>query len=99
MKVKPSEALRQHREAIRKILEENDVCNPRVFGSVVHGDDTLDSDLDLLVDPIKGLTTLVSLGRIKRAIEALAGVRVDVLTPNALHERFRAEVLREAVSL
>ena len=99
MKIKPSEALHQHREAIRKILEENDVCNPRVFGSVVHGDDPLDGDLDLLVNPIKGITTLVSLGRIKRAIDTLAGVHVDVLTPNALHERFRAEVLREAVPL
>lgn len=97
--MKPSEALRQHRADIRRVVEENDAANPRVFGSVVHGEDTEDSDLDLLVDPIDGKTSLISLVRIRRELEALLGVRTDVLTPMALHERFRQDVLREAVSV
>jgi len=75
----------------------NGALNPRVFGSALHGDDTTDSDLDLLVDPIAGRTTLMSLVRIKREIEALTGVSTDVLTPMALHERFRQSVLAEAL--
>ena len=97
--MKPSEALQMHREEIRRIVENNDARNPRVFGSVLHGDDTDDSDLDLLVDPIDGKTSLISLVRIRRELEALLGVNTDVLTPLALHERFRREVLREAVSV
>ncbi len=97
--MKPSEALQRHRGEIRRIVENNDARNPRVFGSVLHGDDTDDSDLDLLVDPIDGKTSLISLVRIKRELEALLGVKTDVLTPLALHERFRQEVLREAVSV
>lgn len=97
--MRPSEALRQHRDEIVRIVESNDARNPRVFGSVVHGDDTEDSDLDLLVDPIDGKTSLISLVRIKREVEMLLGVRADVLTPMALHERFRQDVLREAVPL
>lgn len=97
--MRPSEALRQHRDAIVRIVESNDARNPRVFGSVVHGDDTEDSDLDLLVDPIDGKTSLISLVRIKRQVETLLGVRADVLTPMALHERFRQDVLREATPL
>ncbi len=97
--MKPSEALRQHRADIRRVVERNDARNPRVFGSVLHGEDTEDSDLDLLVDPIDGKTSLVSLVRIKRELEALLGVRTDVLTPMALHERFRQQVLREAVNV
>ena len=81
------------------MVELNGACNPRVFGSVLHGDDTSDSDLDLLVDPIEGKTTLTSLVRIKRELEALAGVTTDVLTPMALHERFRQRVLAEATPL
>ncbi|WP_459869455.1 nucleotidyltransferase family protein [Endothiovibrio diazotrophicus] len=77
-------------------MESNDAANPRVFGSVLHGDDTEESDLDLLVDPIEGKTTLISLVRIKRELEALIGVETDVLTPMALHERFRQSVLSEA---
>lgn len=94
--MRPSEALQRHRAEIRRVVERNDACNPRVFGSVLHGDDGDDSDLDLLVDPIAGKTSLVSLVRIKHELEAVLGVRTDVLTPMALHERFRAEVLREA---
>jgi predicted nucleotidyltransferase len=97
--MRPSEALRQHREDIRRVVESNDACNPRVFGSVLHGDDTDDSDLDLLVDPIDGKTSLISLVRIKRELESLLGVKTDVLTPMSLHERFRQDVLREAVSV
>jgi hypothetical protein len=94
--MKPSEALRLHRNDIRRMVEENGASNPRVFGSVLRGDDTSESDLDILVDPIEGRTTLTSLVRIKREVEALTGVRTDVLTPMALHERFRQTVLAEA---
>lgn len=94
--MKPSEALRLHRNDIRRVVELNGARNPRVFGSALHGDDTSDSDLDLLVDPIEGMTTLTSLVRIKREVEALTGVTTDVLTPMALHERFRQRVLAEA---
>ncbi len=95
--MKPSEALRSHRSAIRRVVEQNGAANPRVFGSTLRGDDTDESDLDLLVDPIDGKTTLVSLVRIKREVEAITGVATDVLTPLALHERFRSTVLAEAV--
>ena len=94
--MKPSEALELHRNAIRRIVESNSASNPRVFGSVIHGDDTEDSDLDILVDEIEGRTTLISLARIQVAIQSLTGVKADVLTPLDLHERFRASVVTEA---
>lgn len=70
--------------------------NPRVFGSVAHGDDTDDSDLDLLVDPTSE-TTLFDIGAIRHELIQLLGIPVDVLTPQALPDRFRALVLAEAV--
>lgn len=95
--MKPSEALALHRTRIRRIVEESGARNPRVFGSVVRGEDTEESDLDLLVDPIEGTTTLMSLARIGLEIESLTGVRTDVATPMALRERYRDAVLAEAV--
>ena len=95
--MKPSEALRKNRNAIRHIVEVNDACNPRVFGSVVHGTDEDGSDLDLLIDPIDGKTSLVSLVRIKRELEQILGVRTDILTPMSLHEKYRALVVAEAI--
>jgi hypothetical protein len=97
MRMKPSEALRLHRNDIRHIVEQNDARNPRVFGSTVHGDDTEGSDLDLLVDPVDGKTTLISLVQIQLEIESLTGVPVDIATPMALRARYRQQVLIEAV--
>lgn len=97
--MKPSEALARNRDAIRRLVIANGATNPRVFGSVLHGEDTEDSDLDLLVDPIRGQTTLLSLARMKRALEETLGVRVDLATPNALREEMRQSVLEEARSL
>ncbi|MEI8157694.1 MAG: nucleotidyltransferase domain-containing protein [Burkholderiales bacterium] len=94
--MKPSEALQLHREGIRRIVESNNATNPRVFGSVVHGDDGEGSDLDILVDEIDGKTTLISLAKIQLAVQALTGIQADVLTALDLHERFRSQVLSEA---
>jgi len=69
--------------------------NPRVFGSVVRGDDTDGSDIDVLVDPLPG-TTLFDLGGLQVELETLLGVPVDLLTPGDLPLKFRAQVLSEA---
>jgi predicted nucleotidyltransferase len=49
--MRPSVALKLHRDSIREIALRHRVKNVRVFGSVLHGNDTEDSDLDLLVEP------------------------------------------------
>ena len=46
--MKPSEALQFYREEIRQVAVQNHTRNPRVFGSVLHGNDCEGSDLDLL---------------------------------------------------
>lgn len=70
-------------------------ANPRVFGSVLYGNDRDNSDLDLLVDPLPG-TTLFDLGGLQMELEALLGIPVDVLTPGDIPVKFRAQVLSEA---
>jgi hypothetical protein len=96
--MKPSMALQSHREEIRRIVRENRSVNPRIFGSALHGNDSDASDLDLLVDPTPD-TSLMDIARIQNMVQTLLGVRVDVLTPRALPERFRDRVLSEAMPL
>ena len=93
--MRPSIALQTHRDAIREIALRHRVKNVRVFGSVLHGDDTEDSDLDLLVDPTPD-TTLFDIGAIRYELKELLGLPVDVLTPKALPDHFRNLVLQEA---
>ena len=94
--MKPSAALAEHREAIRRVVAAYNGRNARVFGSVVRDDDREGSDLDLLIDPTPE-TTLFDLGAIRHELSTLLGVSVDVLTPKALPEKFRDQVLLEAV--
>lgn len=94
--MKPSTALQIHSVGIRRIVLDNGARNPRIFGSALRGDDADGSDLDILVDPIQGKTTLYSLASIQIEIEELTGIKTEVLTPNALHERFRNEALAHA---
>ncbi|WP_326544081.1 nucleotidyltransferase family protein [Pseudorhodoferax sp.] len=91
----PSQALQAHRAAIRRVVQAHRADNARVFGSVLRGSDHEDSDLDLLVDALPG-TTLFDLGGLQVELEDLLGVRVDLLTPLDLPERFRADVLAQA---
>ena len=66
-----------------------------MFGSVLNGTDTDDSDLDLLVDPGES-TSLLTIAGLKIEAEKLLGVRVSVLTPNGLPPKFRDQVLQQA---
>ena len=93
--MKPSQALEMHRAAIRRVVESHRAANARVFGPVLLGQDTDSSDLDLLVDPTPD-TTLFDIGAMRHELGQLLGVPVDVLTPNALPDRFRARVLAQA---
>lgn len=93
--MKPSILFEQKRNDIRLIVQRFRVANPRVFGSVLHGDDADGSDLDLLVDPLPE-TTLFDLGGLQGELEDLLGVRVDVRTPGGLPPKFRAAVVAEA---
>lgn len=93
--MKPSDVLDLNRALIRRVVESHRARNARVFGSVLHGKDTDDSDLDILVDPTPE-TTLFDIGAIRHELRKLLGVPVDVLTPNALPDKFRTAVLAEA---
>ena len=94
--MRPSEALQSHREAVRQIVLRHRAQNVRVFGSVLRGEDTDNSDLDLLIEPTPE-TTLMDIGAIRYELRKLLGVPVDVVTPKALPDHFREQVLSDAM--
>ena len=96
--MRPSDVLPKHRDTIRQLVLQAGMANPRVFGSVVRGEDQDGSDLDLLVDP-SPQTSLLDVVRVQRMIETLVEVRVDLLTPGDLPPKFREHVVAEALPL
>ena len=93
--MRPSDALALYRTQIREIALRHRVSGVRVFGSALHGDDAVGSDLDLLVDTQPG-ATLFDLGGLQDELQELLGMQVDVLTPKDLPIQFREAVCNEA---
>ena len=69
-----------------------------MFGSVARGEDTFESDIDLLVDLAPG-TGLFSLGTLEREISDILGTHVDVAPSDSLRPAVRAEAEVEAIEL
>ena len=88
----------EHRDEIITIARRHGVSRVRIFGSVARGDAGPGSDLDLLVE-IGSSPTPFFPGGLIADLEELLGCRVEVVTPDALHECIREQVLQEAVGL
>ena len=78
--------------------EKYGASNVRVFGSVARGEDTLESDVDILVD-LSPRSSLVTLGRLERELNEALGVPVDVVPADDLRPAVRAEAEQEAIPL
>ena len=96
--MKPSQIFRDRRSDILAIASKYPVRNLRIFGSVLRGDDTDKSDIDLLVDALPG-TTLFELGGLQDELQSSLGIKVDLLTPQELPLYFREKVMAEARAL
>ena len=69
-----------------------------VFGSVARGDNSPESDVDLLADFDKTKHyTLLTMGRLENRLADLLGTRVDLSSPEWLKESVKNQVLEEAV--
>ena len=82
------------RKKILPILKKNDIKRASLFGSVVRGEATEESDIDLLVE-FKGEKSLLDLAGLKIELEEMLGKKVDVLTYNSLHPLLKDRILRE----
>lgn len=96
--MRPSEVLPLHRETIRRLVADAGMANPRVFGSVLGGEDTEDSDLDILVDPAPR-ASLLTMELLQSRLASITGVKIDLRTPEEIHPKFRNRVLAEAASI
>lgn len=67
-----------------------------VFGSYARGEQTENSDVDVLIDYIQA-PTLVHLVELRDFLQGLLNMKVDVVTKNGLKPRIRERVLSEVV--
>ncbi|HLA93252.1 MAG TPA: helix-turn-helix domain-containing protein [Actinomycetota bacterium] len=90
--------LEERRDEIVELAARHYARNVRVFGSVARGEETVTSDVDLLVDMDAGRSLLDQV-RLRRELSDLLGVDVDVVTTGGLLERDEDTILGAAVPL
>ena len=90
--------LRQNRKEILAYVTLSRATNVRVFGSVARGEDTSDSDVDLLVDVEPGVG-LFTVGQLEYQLSEILGCNVDLATSESLRPAVRLEAERDAVAL
>jgi len=96
----PVELLHAHRQEILKILARYPmISNVRIVGSVARGEDSEDSDIDLLVDT-GSETTLFDIGGLHEDLEELLGVSVDIIPSSGrMHDYMRMTIERDAIAI
>lgn len=82
------------KKVILRILKKHDVKKAALFGSVVRGEETKKSDIDLLVE-FKGKKSLLDLVGLKQELEEVLKRKVDVLTYKSLHPLLKDKILQE----
>lgn len=69
-----------------------------LFGSVVRGEASETSDVDILVEfEPDAHIGLFEFARLQRMLSLLLGCRVDMSTPDALHPALKDRILKEAI--
>ena len=90
--------LHRRRHDVIAVAAAHGVSELHVFGSVARGADRPDSDVDLFADMPPGMS-LFGLGRLRAELEAILGVRVDLVALQDLKPDVRARVERDLVAL
>lgn len=91
--------LRDRREDILRLAEKHGATNVRVFGSVVRGEATANSDIDFLVEWDYNRMSAWGGAGLFEELEALLGHEVDIATEKQLHPSIREQILKDCVKL
>ena len=80
------------------ILEKNDVVRASVFGSCVRGEETPESDIDILVE-LRETKGLLFLAGLKFELEDALGKKVDLLTYKAINPRLEKYIYQDEIKI
>jgi len=93
-----NEQMQAVREKVLQVLQKNDVKRAAFFGSIVRGEMTEESDIDILIE-FEGRKSLLDLAHLKNELEDAINRRVDLLTYRSLHPRLKERILAEQVPI
>lgn len=93
-----SEKIKQLQKKITPILEKNGVVRASVFGSFARGEDTPESDVDILIE-LKEPRGLLFLAGLKFELEDALHKKVDLLTYKAINPRIEKYIYQDEIKI
>lgn len=97
-RLRPSVVLERHADEVLEIASRHHIDGVRVFGSAVHGLDTVDSDIDLLVS-FGERASLFDSAAFEIEVSELLGYPVDVVSDASPSNPVMDRIIAEAVRL
>ncbi|MGL5095313.1 MAG: nucleotidyltransferase family protein [Planctomycetia bacterium] len=94
---KLDELRRCHRDDVLRLCADHGAYDVRIFGSVLNGTATDDSDVDFFVAFEKGRTA-ADWRTLREALQRLLGCRVDLVVENHVLSYRRAYIQRHSVA-
>jgi predicted nucleotidyltransferase len=93
-----SKLIEAYRGQIVELARKRRVRAVSVFGSFSRGDETGESDIDLLVEPAERCS-LLDLISLKYDIEELTGRKVDIVSKKGISPYLKDQIIAESVPL
>jgi hypothetical protein len=90
-------SLERIKRTIMRILKKYHVKKAGIFGSYVRGEQTTKSDIDIIIDPPKGIG--LKFVSIAFDLEEALHKKVDLLTYKGIHPLIKERVLKEEVRI
>ena len=88
--------LRKNRDKILAIAKDCGLCDVRVFGSVARGEERADSDIDILVNRVEGVSMGIRTFGLPAALEEMFHRRIDFVFEKGLNKIIKEQVIKEA---
>jgi len=87
------------KKKIVRILRKNKVVRAGIFGSYARGEQTKDSDVDILVEIDDDKMSLLGLIGLEMELKKILGREVDLIEYVAIHHLLRERILNEEVRI
>ncbi len=93
-----TKTIEEIKKKVTPILKQEGVKRSALFGSVVYGEDTAESDVDILVEVPRG-TGMFRFVALERRLGEALGRKVDLVSYKALHPLLKERIMNERVPL
>lgn len=90
--------LEEIKRKIKPVLIGAGITRSAIFGSYVRGENTEESDVDILIEAPKGMS-LFDLGGLQMDLEEALGRKVDLVNYNKIKPRLKPYILNEQVQI